>query len=181
MTDSYVFMVESLPSAIISSVLTFWSLNKPEISTLQPYTPASLLWTLRMVRESSPAVTRPSSWYLGDLLKTTPPSWDERTVLEHLNKGTFPCPQQKRVPPSVGASYVQGKVTFCPIRPMTLLVQEDAVKGWKWWDYTHTHTHPYRPTYTSTRRSGETKNSPKTLTYLGSGSEGTKMKDLACV
>lgn len=83
-----------LPCSMTSWMLTLWSLNHPGISTLQPYSPPSVHPAFRMVRDTSPSPTLPSSWYLGDCVNSEAPSTEERMVLEHLNMGTLARPQQ---------------------------------------------------------------------------------------
>lgn len=119
---------EALPSFIVRCMLILMSLNHPGTSTLQPYTPASILWAFTMVRETSPSNTRPSSWYLGDCLKSTAFPREDSMGLEHLVSGTLLCPQQTLRMPSVWASYKQGKVMLCPVKPVTFGVSKETGK-----------------------------------------------------
>lgn len=92
----------------------------------------SLHWAFRMVRETSPSASLPSSWYLEDLRILTDPYSEERRGSEHLLIGSVPCPQQKLSTPWIPVSYPQGRVTLCPMRPRTSPTAcKDSVEGGK--------------------------------------------------
>ncbi len=98
------------------------SLNHPRISTLHPYRPSSELLTFRMVRETSPSSSRPSSWYL---LEALLPSFTfcpsvEMSWSPHWLNGKFPRPQHTDSTPWCLASYWQGRVAFWPVRTTTV-------------------------------------------------------------
>lgn len=97
----------------------FSSLNKPGISNLQLYWPASASVRLRMVSETSPLASRPSNWYL---LEALVPSITLRPSVE---MSWFPQCSRDNTPRFQHAGTLlwdlelHDKVTFWPTYPLT--------------------------------------------------------------
>lgn len=103
----------------------------PGISTLQPYHPESDSVTLSIVRETSPLSSRPSNWYLLEVLVssfTLYPSVEMSSLLQP-DAGTWLWPQHVCSFPLSMMLYLHDRVTFWPVWLTTSLLLHSLTVG----------------------------------------------------